>query len=151
MPNRYEREIEEILRNLESTEPKQSIGRKFGERLRRKPNNRVSPPRRTAPSLNFGISEWLIVIAVITALIAGGYAYANDGQPTLVTGILAIIGAICLFLLALSQFIFRSPRSSQSSRYSNVRPLRRNPLNSLKTRWHLFLLKMRYRRQKRRR
>ena len=149
MPNRYEREIEEILRNLESTEPKQSIGQKFGERLRRKPNNRVRPPRRTAPSLNFGVAEWLIVIAVIAALIAGGYAYAN-GQATLVTGILAVIGAICLLLLALSQFIFRSPRSAQTSRYSNVRPLRRNPLNSLKTRWHLFLLKMRYRRQKRR-
>jgi len=150
MPNRYEREIEEILRNLESTEPKQSIGQKFGERLRRKPNYRVKPPRRTAPSLKFGVAEWLIVTAVIAALIAGGYAYAHDGQATLVTGILAIIGAICLLLLALSQFIFRSPRSSQASRYSNVRPLRRNPLNSLKTRWHLFLLKLRYRRQNRR-
>ena len=36
MPNRYEREIEEILRNLESTDPKASLGQKFGERLRRK-------------------------------------------------------------------------------------------------------------------
>ena len=116
MPNRYEREIEEILRNLESTEPKQSIGQKFGERLRRKPNYRVKPPRRTAPSLKFGVAEWLIVTAVIAALIAGGYAYAHDGQATLVTGILAIIGTICLLLLALSHFIFRSPRSSQASR-----------------------------------
>ena len=150
MPNRYEREIEEILRNLESTEPKQSFGQKVGGRFRRKPTNRVRSPRRTVPSLRFGTSEWLVVIAVVAALIAGGYAYANDGQPTLVTGILAIVGAICLLLLALSQFIFRSPRSTQSYRYGNVKPLRRNPLNSLTTRWNLFLLKMRYRRQKRR-
>ena len=114
MPNKYEREIEEILRNLESTEPKQGLGQKFGERLRRKPNERVKPPRRSLPSLHFRTPEWLVVIAVITALISGGYAYANDGQATIVTGILAIVGMSCLLLLALSQFIFRSRRPSQS-------------------------------------
>ena len=36
MPNKYEREIEEILRNMERTEPKASLGQKFGGRLRRK-------------------------------------------------------------------------------------------------------------------
>jgi hypothetical protein len=150
MPNKYEREIEEILRNLESTEPKQGLGQKVGERFRRKPTNRIRSSRRAVPWPHFGTSEWLVVIAVIAALIAGGYAYANDGQPTVVTGILAIVGAICLLLLALSHFIFRSSRSSPSSRYGNVRPLRRGPLNSLMTRWNLFVLKLRYRRQNRR-
>ncbi len=150
MPNRYEREIEEILRNLETSEPKPGLGQKFGERLRRKPEYRVKPRRRGFPSLNFGGSEWLIIIAVIAALISGGYAYANDG-PTIITGIFAIVGAVCLVLLVLSPLIFRSRRSRYATRSTpigNVTPLRRNPLNSLVTRWNLFLLKMRYRRRK---
>ena len=151
MPNRYEREIEEILRNLEATEPKQGLGQKFGERKRRNPASRSRPRSRGFPSFKFGSSEWFIIIAVIAALIAGGYAYANNGNATVVTGILAIVGVICLILMVLSPFLLRS-RSRQSSRsigYGNVTvtPLRRNPLNSLVTRWNLFLLKLRYRRK----
>src|SRR5258708_39092486 len=84
MPNRYEREIEEILRNLETSEPKSGPGQKFGERMRRKPAYNVRPRRRSLPSLNFGTSEWLITIAVIAALISGGYAYANS-DSTIIT------------------------------------------------------------------
>src|SRR5947209_14951459 len=78
MPNRYEREIEEILRNLETTEPKPGLGQRFGERLRRKPDYRVKPPRRSFPSLHLRTSEWFIILAVIAALVAGGYAYARS-------------------------------------------------------------------------
>ena len=35
MPNKYEREIEEILRNMERTEPKPGLGQKLGGRIRR--------------------------------------------------------------------------------------------------------------------
>ncbi len=147
MPNRYEREIEEILRNLESTEPKASFGQKFGERLRRKQESRVKPRRRSFSAPHFKATDWLIIIAVITALIAGGYAYTNNGEATIVTGILAIVSAICLLLLILSPFLFRSRQSTQSTRYGNVTPIRRNPLSSIATRWNLFLLRMRYRRK----
>ena len=153
MPNRYEREIEEILRNLETTEPKPGLGQRFGERLRRKPDYRVRPPRRSFPSLHLRTSEWFIIFAVIAALIGGGYAYAVD-RPNIVTGIFAIVGAVCLVLTVLSAFGSRSrpSRSSRysasSSRYGNVTPIRRNPLSSIATRWHLFLLKLRYRRKK---
>ena len=152
MPNRYEREIEEILRNLETTEPKPGLGQRFGERLRRKPDYRVKPPRRSFPSLHLKASEWFMIIAVIAALIAGGYAYAVG--PNIVTGIFVIVGAVCLVLTVLSGFSSRSRSSrfsrfsSPSSRYSNVTPLRRNPLRSIATRWNLFLLKLRYRRKK---
>jgi hypothetical protein len=152
MPNRYEREIEEILRNLETTGPRSGHGQKFGERLRRKPEYRARPRRRDV-SLKLGSSEWLIIVAVIAALISGGVAYI-EGTPTLITGIFSVIGIVSLILLVLSPFIFRS-RQSRQSRYAtratpigNVTPLRRNPLNSLVTRWNLFLLKLRYRRQK---
>jgi hypothetical protein len=151
MPNRYEREIEEILRNMETSEPRQGRGQKFGERLRRKPEYRARP-RRRGLSLRLGTPEWLIIIAVIAALISGGVAYFEQEQ-TPITGIFSVIGIVCLFLLVLSPFISRS-RKSRQSRYStrmtpigNVTPLHRNPLNSLVTRWNLFVLKMRYRRQ----
>lgn len=149
MPNRYEREIEEILRNLETTEPKPGLGQRFGERLRRKPDYRVKPPRRSFPSLHLKTSEWFIILAAIAALIAGGYAYAVG--PNIVTAIFAIVGAVCLVLTILSALSFRSRNSrysAPSSRYTKVTPIRRNPLSSIATRWHLFLLKLRYRRKK---
>ena len=147
MPNRYEREIEEILRNLEQTEPKPGLGQKFSRHLRRKPSPRMSTHQRRLISFQYSAPEWLLIIAVAAALISGGYAYFHQSGSTF-TGLLATIGIVCLLLVALSQFVFR-PRAPQSTRYGNitVTPLRRNPLSTLKTRWNLFLLKMRYRRK----
>ena len=51
-------------------------------------------------------SEWLLIIAVVSALIAGGYAYAI-GEPNIFTGILAIVS---LVWLVLAQFAFRQRR-----------------------------------------
>jgi hypothetical protein len=148
MPNRYEREIEEILRNMETTEPRAGRGQKFGERLRRKPEYRARP-RRRGFSLRLGAPEWLILVAVVAALISGGVAYTM-GEPSLLTGIFSVIGIVCLILLVFSPYVFRSRQSRYSTRATpigNVTPLRRNPLSMLATRWNLFLLKMRYRRQ----
>jgi|SRR5579863_9275681 len=151
MPNQYEREIEEILRNLETTEPKTGLGQKVGDRFRRKSpkspaQSRIRPqrPRRSLPFTNWKLPEWLIATAVLAALISGGYAYAS-GNATVATGLIAIIGTLCLFLVVLLPF-FISRSSRPSSGYGNVTPLRRSPLNSLSTRWNLFLLKRRYRR-----
>ncbi|GAC1354349.1 MAG: hypothetical protein NVSMB38_32580 [Ktedonobacteraceae bacterium] len=147
MPNKYEREIEEILRNLEQTEPKAGIGQKFSERLRKKP----APRMRSRPSSNFSLtlttSDWLLITAIGIALIAGGYEFLNE-SPTPVTGLLAIMGLICIVLVAFSQFVFR-PRRPSSLRYGNttITPLRRGPLHTLQTRWNLFMLKMRYRKR----
>ena len=146
MPNRYEREIEEILRNLEQTGPKPGLGQKLSGRFRRKSKYRTPTPKTGFPLIHFSLSEWFLLIAVVAALIAGGYAYAL-GEPTRVTGVVALVGALCLVLVVLSPF-FRSNRSTQSTRYGNVAPLRRNPLSSIRTRLNLFLLKLRYRRGK---
>ena len=147
MTNKYEREIEEILRNLERTEPKAGIGQKFGERLRRKSDSRTNVRKRSLPSFNFTTSEWFLIIAWVAALFAGGWAYAH-GTADVVTGIVALIGAACLALLVILPFVSRSRYPTQSTRYGNVTPIRRNPLGSLATRWNLFLLKLRYRRKK---
>ncbi len=146
MPNKYEREIEEILRNLEQTEPKAGVGQKFNERLRRKPTPRVRPRPNSTFSLTLTVSDWLLITAIGIALIAGGYAFI-DGQ-SIITGILAIVGLVCLLLVALSQFVFR-PRRPASIRYGNatITPLRKGPFSTLRTRWNLFMLKMRYRKR----
>ena len=144
MPNRYEREIEEILRNLETTEPRTSRGQKFGERVRRKPPAR--PHRRAMPAFNLRATDWFLLIAIVTICIAGGFAYANTGANT-VTGIVALVGLVCLILLVFSSFTSFSRSSTQSTRYGKVTPLRRNPFSGIATRWHLFRLKMRYRRR----
>jgi hypothetical protein len=148
MPNRYEREIEEILRNLEQPGP---TGQKFGDRFRRKPGVRMRQPRFSLRLPSLSLQERLLLTAVIAALIAGGYAYLT-GQSDLFTLVLSFVAIVCIILVACSYYLFQ-PRPSQSARYRNVpptiviTPLRRNPLNVLKTQWNLFKLRMRYRRK----
>jgi hypothetical protein len=144
MPNRYEREIEEILRNLEQTDPKPGLGQKFNGRLRRNASPRMPVRSRTSFSFRFSLAEWLLIVAIVAALIAGGYAYLTG--PGLFSAVLATVGIVCIILVAFSPFLFH-PRQARSTRYGNVTitPLHRNPLTNVKTRWQLFLLKLRYR------
>ena len=144
MPNKYEREIEEILRNLERTVPKPGLGQRIGGRLRRRSDSRMHMPK---PSFNLGVTEWCFIIAWGAALFAGGWAFAHDNAD-LVTGVIAVIGVACLAIMVILSFMSHTRYPKQSSRYGNVTSLRRNPLSSLTTRWNLFLLKLRYRRRK---
>ena len=146
MPNKYEREIEEILRNMERTEPKPGLGQKLGGRIRRKSDSRTNVRQRSLPSLHFGVSEWCLAIAVCAALFAGGWAYAHGAD--IFTGFIAVIGAVCLAVVIILPFMSRSRYPKQSAGYGNVTPIRSNPLSSISTRWNLFLLKIRYRRRK---
>ena len=146
MPNRYEREIEEILRNLEQPASEQ----KFGKHLNRKagPRMRTRQPRL---ALTLSPSERLLLIAIGAALISGGYAYLRrpDG-PDIISLLFALVSVICLVLLIYSQFRTATARRSPSMRYGNVTitPLRRGPFSTLRTRWTLFKLRMRYQRKK---
>lgn len=144
MPNRYEREIEEILRNLEQSEPK--TNQKTNERRRQRvtPTPRPRPLTRSNSAPTLSRVEWLLIVAVVLALIAGGYAYIMDAD--LATGILAVISFICVVLIACSQFIFR-PRQTPKSGYGNVTRIRRGPVSDLKSRWQLMRLRMRYRKR----
>jgi hypothetical protein len=149
MPNRYEREIEEILRNLEQAEQaKPGLGQKFGGRLRRRPSSVVRTRQRSSFSLRFTLVEWLLIIAVGAALLAGGYAFANNETPDIFTGIVAAVGTVCLILITLSHFLF-GPRRQSSPRYGNTSSPRRSPFSAFKTQWNLLLLRMRYRRKDR--
>lgn len=145
MPNRYEREIEEILRNLEQTEPRPSLGQKLSGRIRRKSGYSARTRRGGLPLQNLSASVWFLAIAVAAALIAGGLAYAQR-EATIVTGTVAVVGALCLLLVVLSPF-FSASHPTQATRYGNVTPLRPNPLQGLVARWNLLLLRLRYRRR----
>ena len=145
MPNRYEREIEEILRNLEQTKPRSSRGAKSGERPNKRAGVHMRQPRF---SVRLSLSEQLLLTAIIAALIAGAYEYVTQ-QRDLFTFILVLIAIVSLILVGSSQFIFQ-PRRPKSFQYGNVTitPLRRSPLIMLRTQWNLFKLRMRYRRKK---
>lgn len=139
MSNKYEREIEEILRNLERTEPKEGSRRPSGERLRRR-------TRRRLPMVHLDFAEWCLTLAVITALVSGGWAYAN-GLGNLVTGIIALIGAVFVILVAISAFL-EQPHYGGPRRYANVTPLRSGFFSRLRASWQLLMLKLRYRQRK---
>lgn len=104
MPDRYEREIEDILRKQGDWNRRRSMGPRRG-----------TGPRRSASIPPFTFSERCLAIAIIAALISGGWAYALGGG-NLITGIIAVIGAVCVALVALSSFIERR-RSSQYNRW----------------------------------
>jgi len=144
MPNRYEREIEEILRNLEQATPRQGRGQKFGDHFRKAATPR-RPRQRRSFSLHLTMPEWLLAVAIAAALIAGGY-YSVTSVQNIFTGVVASFAMLCLVLVMFSQFLFQ-PRSSRSTTYGKVRPIRRGPISRLKTQWNLFILKMRYRRR----
>src|SRR5579859_3634314 len=148
MPNKYEREIEEILRNLDQSAPKPRLS----QRLRRRSVGRPRPRGRqwSLPAFNFGLSEWCLLIALVAALIGGGWAYAQhslSGAGDLFTGSLALVSLGCLVLVVIRAFMPQS-RFAGNTRAGNVSSIRRNPLSSLSTRWNLFLLKRRYQRRK---
>ena len=101
MPDKYEREIEDILRNLKSKEPEAGL----------RPIRRRSSARRSSfvPQRNF--PEWCLIIAIVAALLGGGLAYALGGG-NVITGLIALVGAVCLALVALSSFIEKQRPSS---------------------------------------
>src|SRR5258708_34236329 len=100
MPNKYEREIEEILRNLERTEPKPGLGQRFGGRIRRKSYS----PKRSLPSFHLDVSEGGFVISWGAALFAGGWGFAHDNAD-LFTGVIALIRTTCLALMIILSFV----------------------------------------------
>lgn len=146
MPNRYEREIEEILNRMEESEPR----RGFGDRIR--PMQRPPSRARSMPSLRVPFADVLMLLSVILVLVAAGLAYF-EGSATIVTG---IIGAIALVLFVVALVVgwrdrFRPQKKAQwrGPSYVEVTPIRRNPVSALMTRIRVIRLRMQYRRGQR--
>jgi hypothetical protein len=146
MPNRYEREIEEILSRMEESEPR----RGFGDRIR--PLQRPPSRARSLPSFNISFIEILMLLSIFLTMIATGIAYFN-GVADLITGIIGVV-ALVLFVVALVvgwRDRFRPQPKSQwrGSTYVEVTPIHRNPFSAIATRIRVFRLRMQYRRSQR--
>lgn len=151
MPNKYEREIEEILRNMERTEPPRQG---LSDRIRAFNRPRPRPQRGWRTPLN--ATEALFVISILLALAAASLTFylqqvviANlpvIGDIT-VNGILAL-GAFIALVAALfrgwrDRFRIGSSTPSWRGNVVDMRP-RRNPFNALMTQFRIFRLKFRY-------
>ncbi len=91
--DKYKREIDDILRRS----------------LDARPLRRGSDRRRRAPQFTF--SERCLAIAILAACVGGGWAYAMGGG-NFITGLIGLIGAVCVALVALSSFLTKQRPTS---------------------------------------
>ena len=165
MPNKYEREIEEILRNLETPEPRQKVS----ERIRAFNRPRPRPSREwrfAAGMFAAGMSETLLLVGVgLAALAALLFFLHNDNPPMLISSSVPIVGGITdTAILAILSFLtlvvamsigwrerFRGKTPPVTTRpwqgtVINITPIgpRRSPFNALLTQVRIIRLKLRY-------
>jgi len=139
MPHKYEREIEEILKNMQRNEPESGAR----ERSRGFP--------RPAGGLRLGLSaaELLLLLGIAFAL-AGVCAMWFEGNRggTLVSGILGIVGFILFIagLIVAFQAARRPPPPAWRGNVVEMKTHRRGPLDEIATQLRLLRLRMRYRR-----
>ncbi|MEO7000988.1 MAG: hypothetical protein ABI068_04200 [Ktedonobacterales bacterium] len=162
MSNKYQREIEEILRNMEgsgsSAEPRRGADTPLDDRITafRRTSTRARVRRPRLPILQISVAEWLFLLSIVLALAAAGLAYYENGA-TVVSGAVAL-AAFVIFVLALilswrDRFRPRTTPSWQGNatfrdemnRITANRPLRRNPFSELATQLRILRLKLRYR------
>ena len=152
MPHKYEREIEEILRNLEGTEPRNDLG----ERIR--PFARPAPRRPRGSRASFSpqveLPVTLMVLGIVLALAGGALQYYQTG-PSLISGVIAL-GGFVLFVVGVAlgwwarfrgvSYPTRSlRRTPPSDNVVRIRPVRSNPISSLATRIRMMRMRRRYR------
>jgi hypothetical protein len=99
MPERYEREIDDLLRHLERTQPKPSLRERL--RLRREGPQRAARLRprssRARRNLQVAPSEWCLLAGIVFGLVAAGVAYTS-GSGNALTGALAVLALLALLL-----------------------------------------------------
>ncbi len=146
MPNRYEREIEEILSRMEESEPRKGLG----DRIR--PFRRPRPPRPPRPlglpTPQIALMELLFLLAIVFILVASGFAF-YDGAPTLVSGVIGLVGLAFFVVALVAGWRDRFRPSTQSQWRGNTleyRPTRRGPFSALAARIRFWRLRQQYRR-----
>ena len=157
MPNKYEREIEEILRNMDHTETKTSVGNRI------RSFNRPRPRARRSWQAPLNRTETLFLLGILLALAGAGLAYYFQsvyipGTGFSLSGILALAGFACIVVALVLAWrdrfrglkptvpVNRTWRgASGGSNIVEMRP-RRGPLGAIATQVRLFRLKLRYRR-----
>lgn len=145
MPNRYEREIEEILRNLDRTEPRQGLS----ERIRS--FNRPRAPKRREIRTPLSRGELTTLLGIVLILLGAGITFTSN-HTSLLSGAIGLAGVVVLVLVLVQSWtgIISGARRTAVWRDNvvDMRPPRRNPFAAIATRFRIFRLKLRYRRRR---
>jgi hypothetical protein len=148
MPNKYEREIEEILRNMDRPDS----GPSFGDRIRA--FNRPSPrPPVTGPRLRLRLNSEgsLLLLGIVLAFLGAGIRYyfglPDTGLWAYVSGVigfLALVFVVAGLVVGWSARFGHRPRSTW--RGENVTRIRGgfHPFVAIATQFRIMRLKWRY-------
>jgi hypothetical protein len=152
MQHKYQREIEEILRNMDLSEPRGGVDERVD--AGRRPSLRL---RLRGPSMRVRLnpSELLLLAGIALALAAFCVAFYAT-VPTIVSGLIglaaiaALVGGLVVGWISASSPLY-TPSWRNSPRTNNVvpmRPRRRGPVSELMTQTRLLWLKARYLRKR---
>lgn len=150
MPNKYEREIEEILRNMDLPEPGQSLGDRIRAFNRPAARPRVVRPRTR---VHVGGSGTLLVVGIALAMVAAGLVFyfgraATTALYANLAGVLGLLALGCILLGLIAGWVARfSGHSAPTWRGQPERPATSGgfaPLRPIATRWRMLRLKWRY-------
>ena len=145
MPNRYEREIEEILTRMEESEPRKGLGDRIRP-FRRRPARPRGLPTLDLPHIP--LMEFLLLLAIFLILFAAGLAF-YDGETTPLSGWIGLAGLVIFFMALVAGWRDRfrpSPPPQWRGDTLNSTRLRRGPLEALAARIRIWRLRQQYRR-----
>lgn len=142
MSNKYEREIEEILRNMDRTDHGQSLGERIRAFNRPSPRLRLVGPHMR---LRLSASETLLVAGVVLALFGAGLSF-YFGDPTIITGAIGAVALVC-FIAGLAigwrgRFGSHGAPMWRGQRVDTARRFR--PFAPIATQFRIIRLKWRY-------
>lgn len=152
MPHKYQREIEEILRNIEKSDSPSDLG----ERIR--PFARPRRFRAAGPRVSFvpqiELPTGLMLLGIVIALVGAGLAFYQT-EASLVSGIIALVGFVLIILgigmgwwarfrgVNVSARSLRRPARSEN--VVRMRPTRSTPLSRLMTNIRMRQVRRRFR------
>ena len=149
MPDKYMREIEEILRNMERTEPKRGLG----DRVRAFQRQAPARPRGPSVSLGMGLPEAMVITGIVLALVSAGIAFYQS-DTSLLTGLISAVGfasivvGVVIGWWARFRGVNLSLRRPRESTDNVVRMGRRGLFAEIATQYRILRLKWRYSRQR---
>ncbi|HEX9412801.1 MAG TPA: hypothetical protein VF916_04805 [Ktedonobacterales bacterium] len=147
MPNKYEREIEEILRNMDRADQSQTLGDRIRAFNRPSPKTRLRGPRMR---LRLSSSESLLLVGLMLALVGAGIAYylggPISGTSAYLGGLIGVTAFVCVLTGLIVGWRARfGHRSPAMWRGQTVTPPRRlHPLSAIGTQLRIMRLKWRY-------
>jgi hypothetical protein len=140
MPHKYEREIEEILKNMQRNEPQPVPGERSRGFLR--------PAGGPGLRIGLSVSELLLLLGIASVL-AGLCVWWFDGaHPNNYSGALVLTGFVLFIagLIVAFQAARRPPPPVWRGNVVEMKTHRRGPLDEIATQIRLLRLRMRYRR-----